>query len=57
MCDQFNLIVDEMKTTSKGKKDDVKKEASIISQYSHWLMKSEPDSRYENGIDMKVKWF
>lgn len=23
------------------------------SQYCHWLMKSEPDSRFENGIDVK----
>ncbi|XP_076002213.1 thymocyte nuclear protein 1 [Genypterus blacodes] len=22
-------------------------------EYSHWLMKSEPESRFENGIDMK----
>lgn len=24
-------------------------------EYSHWLMKSEPESRFENGIDMKVQ--
>lgn len=24
-------------------------------QYSHWLMKSEPESRFENGIDVKVQ--
>lgn len=24
-------------------------------QYSHWLMKSEPESRLENGIDVKVQ--
>lgn len=23
-------------------------------QYSHWLMKSEPESRFQNGIDVKV---
>lgn len=23
-------------------------------QYCHWLMKSEPESRLENGIDVKV---
>lgn len=22
--------------------------------FSHWLMKSEPESRFENGVDMKV---
>ena len=22
-------------------------------QYTHWLMKSEPESRFENGVDMK----
>lgn len=25
--------------------------------YSHWLMKSEPESRLENGIDVKARWF
>jgi len=24
--------------------------------YSHWLMKSEPESRLENGIDVKARW-
>lgn len=24
-------------------------------QYCHWLMKSEPESRFENGIDVKVQ--
>lgn len=23
--------------------------------YSHWLMKSEPESRLENGVDVKVR--
>lgn len=25
------------------------------SHYSHWLMKSEPESRFENGVDVKVR--
>lgn len=29
------------------------KESSSPPQYCHWLMKSEPESRFENGIDMK----
>ncbi|KAK3580915.1 hypothetical protein CHS0354_008205 [Potamilus streckersoni] len=47
-----------------GKKDRTKKniqsaskrkDAKCISDkvYTHWLMKSEPESRFENGIDMK----
>lgn len=28
-------------------------EAFSPPQYCHWLMKSEPESRFENGIDMK----
>ncbi|XP_037630388.1 thymocyte nuclear protein 1 [Sebastes umbrosus] len=30
-----------------------KKESSECPQYGRWLMKSEPESRFENGIDMK----
>lgn len=33
----------------KNKDDDACK-----SSYSHWLMKSEPESRIENGVDVKV---
>lgn len=32
-----------------------KKESSESPQYDRWLMKSEPESRFENGIDMKVR--
>lgn len=31
------------------------KSSSDPPTYSHWLMKSEPESRFENGIDMKVQ--
>lgn len=24
------------------------------ASYCHWLMKSEPESRFENGVDVKV---
>lgn len=39
-------------------KDDQKTISSDSSArklvYTHWLLKSEPDSRFENGVDMKV---
>ena len=44
------------KETASNNGDDVpkriKEDSSEVS-YSHWLMKSEPESRFENGIDMK----
>ena len=27
---------------------------SAVESYSHWIMKSEPESRFENGVDLKV---
>ncbi|KTF85156.1 hypothetical protein cypCar_00015657 [Cyprinus carpio] len=36
----------------KNKDDDACK-----SSYSHWLMKSEPESRIENGVDVKARNF
>lgn len=30
-------------------------ESGAPSQYSHWLMKSEPESRFEKGVDVKVQ--
>ncbi|KAL0973250.1 hypothetical protein UPYG_G00201010 [Umbra pygmaea] len=37
-----------------GKQSSSKEEETAERpQYSHWLMKSEPESRYENGIDVK----
>ncbi|XP_071768980.1 thymocyte nuclear protein 1 [Centroberyx gerrardi] len=37
-----------------GKQESTKGEASDgRPQYCHWLMKSEPESRFENGIDVK----
>lgn len=40
-----------------GKKKATKEgtESDGPPQYSHWLMKSEPESRLENGIDVKVR--
>ncbi|KAA8594064.1 hypothetical protein FQN60_004898, partial [Etheostoma spectabile] len=32
-------------------------ERSEPPQYCHWLMKSEPESRFENGIDVKARNF
>lgn len=44
------------KTGSKSKAAAKKKASSEPAgppQYRHWLMKSEPESRFENGIDVK----
>lgn len=47
---------------SAAVKLDVKKNKSdetAKASYSHWLMKSEPETRIENGVDVKVdfNWF
>lgn len=42
----------EMKATGKSKRGT---ESDGPPQYRHWLMKSEPESRLENGIDVKVE--
>ena len=34
-------------------KPEVPKTASEKVLYTHWLMKSEPESRFENGVDVK----
>ena len=48
------------RTDSKDKSESSSKKSveaetskSEMPEYSHWLMKSEPESRFENGIDMK----
>lgn len=35
-----------------------KKRAGAVEPppHNHWLMKSEPESRFENGVDVKVCW-
>ncbi|KAE8295139.1 Thymocyte nuclear protein 1 [Larimichthys crocea] len=38
------------KATEKTKEST---ESAAPPQYCHWLMKSEPESRFENGVDMK----
>ncbi|XP_064602993.1 thymocyte nuclear protein 1-like [Liolophura sinensis] len=43
---------DKEKKVTAAKRDLNKTEKNTI-QYCHWLMKSEPDSRYENGVDVK----
>lgn len=49
---------DDGETVGAKRKATEKTKASPESpgspQYCHWLMKSEPESRFENGIDMKV---
>ncbi|XP_074833063.1 thymocyte nuclear protein 1 [Carettochelys insculpta] len=46
------------KPAGTGTRKATKKEACLIAQgskqaYSHWLMKSEPESRFEKGVDVK----
>ncbi|XP_012687054.1 thymocyte nuclear protein 1 [Clupea harengus] len=38
---------------SRGKEASKAKDSPSKASYSHWLMKSEPESRFQNGIDMK----
>lgn len=42
------------KAATSGGKTDESSASSGSPQYSRWLMKSEPESRFENGIDVKV---
>ena len=39
--------------TAKKLKTEDKKSPLKENNWSHWLMKSEPESRFENGIDVK----
>ena len=39
--------------TAKKLKTENKKSPSKENNWTHWLMKSEPESRLENGIDVK----
>ena len=43
------------KDTVKPTKEAKQKDKPKSDTYSHWLLKSEPNSRFENGIDMKVQ--
>ena len=43
-----------LKTTTDNNNDTHKVTKDPTSEYSYWLMKSEPESRYEKGVDMKV---
>ncbi|XP_067363478.1 thymocyte nuclear protein 1 isoform X1 [Channa argus] len=55
--DDDSETVYSVKETVGGKKKAAVSVESSISpsslQYCHWLMKSEPESRFENGIDVK----
>ena len=44
-----SLSTSNKKTKANNLDDDSKSESS----WTHWLMKSEPESRLENGIDVK----
>ncbi|KAL3841333.1 hypothetical protein ACJMK2_019494 [Sinanodonta woodiana] len=53
---EFDHVIGKEDRTKKNIKSARKtKDTKCISDkvYTHWLMKSEPDSRFENGIDMK----
>lgn len=62
--DQHNNESDDVAQLKSGKrkrsaavKNDVEKnknDDTCKASYSHWLMKSEPESRIENGVDVKV---
>lgn len=58
--DDGSEAVSSAKVTAGGKRKatGATKESSESAdppQYSRWLMKSEPESRFENGIDVKVQ--
>ncbi|XP_053384991.1 thymocyte nuclear protein 1-like isoform X2 [Mercenaria mercenaria] len=42
----------DVKSARKILKPKSKLDSSTV-QYTHWLMKSEPESRFENGVDVK----
>lgn len=55
--DAAQLKSGKRKRSAAVKKNDVEKnknEDTCKASYSHWLMKSEPESRIENGVDVKV---
>lgn len=58
LCVPSTSIPSRMKPVSKALKSE-KKITKPNSQtvYTHWLLKSEPDSRFQNGVDMKVRYF
>lgn len=45
---------DEAGTSGTSKKVKSSSVTESPSEYSHWLMKSEPETRMENGVDVKV---
>ncbi|KAI1893501.1 hypothetical protein AGOR_G00124370 [Albula goreensis] len=50
--------VTKVKRKTSNPKDSGKKSTDVVAQaeksiFCHWLMKSEPESRFENGIDVK----
>ncbi|XP_067307276.1 thymocyte nuclear protein 1 isoform X2 [Pseudorasbora parva] len=55
-CDDVAQIKSGKRKRSAAVKDDVEKsknDDACKASYSHWLMKSEPESRIENGVDVK----
>lgn len=55
----LNSVKNELSRTSTARKKRKAagsdgSESADPPVYSHWLMKSEPESRFENGVDVKV---
>ncbi|XP_067221004.1 thymocyte nuclear protein 1 isoform X3 [Chanodichthys erythropterus] len=58
--DAAQLKSGKRKRSAAVKKNDVEKnknDDTCKASYSHWLMKSEPESRIENGVDVKARNF
>lgn len=53
-CSGKGVDGDKVSSGSKRKATKDGPEPDGPPQYSHWLMKSEPESRLENGVDVKV---
>lgn len=53
-CSGKGVAGDKVSSGSKRKATKDGTEPDGLPQYSCWLMKSEPDSRLENGVDVKV---
>ena len=47
-------VAKKQDTSTVASKSKSTKENSQQETITHWLMKSEPESRFENGIDVKV---
>lgn len=55
---KHNQAVRKAKARNTSAEKKTKKSGTVnptsSSIYTHWLLKSEPESRFENGVDVKV---